>query len=533
MVGQDSEGSDARGPQFLESDFFFQLLSKGYHEVRRPCFDQCYVVVVCMRRPSPLHIHIVLVFISTSLCRDVLTMTMSDWQVFISVISPIVCSVPAFPAAVMELWEPLRKALLYFTTYHAGQQTEERLQAAQNSLIEYAYLAETTFGMHLLMTMQLHSAAVHLVDMVRAYGPAAYRMEFWVERMMQELKRVTKYRTSCSPELVAVNGWLLQSALLRMAGALPGVDALLRKIDPKAMTGQVENRDSHGADGNILTGALKEVDADQVCPQRCLRATYSSCIAYPSALEAIKVDNGSHSRGYWCMCAEVMCDVVYLLSALPLRSVQRTHLADTLRGMEERRWIRPGHKLYGIADLLEKRHLVEDRFCTAVSTTNAASIQHGLMVVKVFHGREGRRQDYQVFCGFVLDDGGVELAVMRVHALALIEQPDEEEDAAALAGGGVWPKRIAFGMMSTCTAVEGKGLFSEYNEGPGVGQEAGGHDVVYALPDLLEPLQTPGFPDGWYPYAIELQDIKATVVQGDLTGWSGVFAPYIPTSSHG
>lgn len=129
-------------------------------------------------------------------------MSMSDWQVFISVLSPIVCLHAGFPHAVMDLWEPLRNTLLYFTMYHKGQDTEERLHTAQDSLMEYAMLAEKTFSMHKLMTMQLHAVVVHLADMVRAYGPSAYQMGFWVERMMQELKRVTKKR------LHAVPSWL-------------------------------------------------------------------------------------------------------------------------------------------------------------------------------------------------------------------------------------------------------------------------------------------------------------------------------------
>lgn len=201
-------------------------------------------------------------------------MTMSDWQTFISVLSPLVCSGDLFPPAIMDLWEPLRKALLYFTRYHPGQHTDEQLSAAQNSLMEYAHLAETTFKMHKLMTLQLHSACVHLADMVSAYGPSAHRMEFWVERMMQELKRITKYRTSCSPELVAVNGWLLQSALMRMAGAVPGIDALLKKVDPKAMSGRVLNRDEHDIHGNLLTGALQKASRDQVSHHiQCLHFT--------------------------------------------------------------------------------------------------------------------------------------------------------------------------------------------------------------------------------------------------------------------
>lgn len=197
-------------------------------------------------------------------------MTMSDWQVFISVLSPIVCSGDLFPPAVMDLWEPLRDALLYYTRYRPGQHTATHLAAAQDSLMKYANLAETTFNMHKLMTLQLHSALVHLSDMVTSYGPSAHRMEFWVERMMQELKRITKYRTSCSPELVAVNGWLLQSALMRMAGNIPGVDTLLRKVDPKAMSGMLFNRDEHDDHGNLLTGALETASESKVsCCKPC------------------------------------------------------------------------------------------------------------------------------------------------------------------------------------------------------------------------------------------------------------------------
>lgn len=42
--------------------------------------------------------------------------------------------------------------------------------------------------MHKLTTLQLHSAVVHLIDMLKSYGAAAFRMEFWVERMMQKIK---------------------------------------------------------------------------------------------------------------------------------------------------------------------------------------------------------------------------------------------------------------------------------------------------------------------------------------------------------
>jgi len=143
-----------------------------------------------------VNMHLLLVHVRTivesskqgcSTCRDFNTMTMSDWQVFISVVSPLVCSADRFPKEVLALWAPLRKALLYFTRYSDGQHTKAGWEEARGSLLSYARLAEKTFRMHKLLTHQLHYAVVHLVDLMQAYGPSSFQMEFWVERMMQVL----------------------------------------------------------------------------------------------------------------------------------------------------------------------------------------------------------------------------------------------------------------------------------------------------------------------------------------------------------
>ena len=70
-------------------------------------------------------------------------------------------------------------------------------------------------------------------------------MEFWVERMMQVLKRVTKFRTACSPGLVAVNAWLLQRAFLLQEAEIDGIRDLLCRVDPKAKAGTAPARDQH------------------------------------------------------------------------------------------------------------------------------------------------------------------------------------------------------------------------------------------------------------------------------------------------
>ena len=197
----------------------------------------------------------------------------------------MVCSAASFPDKVMDMWSPLRKALQYFTRYSHGQHTEDKWKEARDALLEYARLAEKTFKMHRLTTMQLHSAVVHLVDMVQAYGPAAFRMEFWVERMMQVLKRVTKFRTSCSPELVAVNAWLLMRALLCMEADDEGIQDLLRKIDPKAKADVAPARDRHDAQGNLLLGTLKQTEetmTETVCSCMGRLERNSDMLRFPS-----------------------------------------------------------------------------------------------------------------------------------------------------------------------------------------------------------------------------------------------------------
>lgn len=188
--------------------------------------------------------------------RDLNSMTMSDWIVFLDTVSPLVLSGENFPPSVMQMWIPLRLALVYYIRYWDGQHTETHWKQARDDLLKYARLAENNFRMFKLTTFQLHSAVVHLTDMVKAYGPAAFRMEFWVERMMQVLKRITKFRTSCSPELVAVGAWLLRMALARMAGTMTDVESLLQRVDPKAKTASLPGRDKHDAEGNVLIGKL-------------------------------------------------------------------------------------------------------------------------------------------------------------------------------------------------------------------------------------------------------------------------------------
>ena len=165
-----------------------------------------------------------------------------------------------------EQWSLLLSSVLYFMKWHAGQHTEERLVQAQKDLLEYGRLVEQVlvilefgmfthiciytfvitmtriytshrdhecammqlelllqacicvqiFGGKYITTFKLHLAAMHLADQVRACGPGYTWTEFWVERMVQLVKRMVKYRSTAYPELLFVHDWLLTLACRRV-----------------------------------------------------------------------------------------------------------------------------------------------------------------------------------------------------------------------------------------------------------------------------------------------------------------------------
>jgi hypothetical protein len=125
------------------------------------------------------------------------------------------------------MWGHLRAALIFFMRYQPGQHTEEHIQAAQDQLLAYTRLVSSTWKMHELMTLNLHTCLVHVPEEARRCGPTAFVGEWWLERLMQVFKRVTKYRFTRYPETTAVQHWLLVQALDDWKLQCPSVSALL------------------------------------------------------------------------------------------------------------------------------------------------------------------------------------------------------------------------------------------------------------------------------------------------------------------
>jgi hypothetical protein len=82
-----------------------------------------------------------------------------------------------------------------------------------------------------LCTLQLHSAVCHLVDYVELLFPAAFRAEFWAERMVQVLKRITKHRMGKYPCLTAVTHLNTACSCNAVEQECPEISALLNTID--------------------------------------------------------------------------------------------------------------------------------------------------------------------------------------------------------------------------------------------------------------------------------------------------------------
>lgn len=145
-------------------------------------------------------------------------MTMSDWVTWSEVVAPYVLHDSGVDQRILDMWHELRTGLLYFLRYHPGQHSDAAIDAAQNHLLRYAALVERNYGIarKALVTHQLHVVCVHFAEQAKQWGPLAFAGEWWVERLMQRFKRITKYRTTrCAARLATASAY----ALLCMAAA--------------------------------------------------------------------------------------------------------------------------------------------------------------------------------------------------------------------------------------------------------------------------------------------------------------------------
>jgi hypothetical protein len=195
-------------------------------------------------------------------------MTMSDWVTFVRLMSPYVLYNSGVHDDILALWSPLRQAAVYFLDYREGQHDTTSINAAQDLLAHYARLCEKMVPDLRLNTIQLHNCVFHLPQAVHLYGPSIFRTEFWVERLMQIVKRITKHRCCCSPELVAVGAWLLKCALAENAQVKSDLLAIWNKIDPSIP--RFTEPDVFDGDGNAITSRLiDENDPDSTKVGSC------------------------------------------------------------------------------------------------------------------------------------------------------------------------------------------------------------------------------------------------------------------------
>mmetsp|Transcript_4818 Transcript_4818/g.14619 ORF Transcript_4818/g.14619 Transcript_4818/m.14619 type:complete len:286 (-) Transcript_4818:430-1287(-) len=117
------------------------------------------------------------------------------------------------------------------------------LEAAE-ALLEYACLAESyvmrpgageTPMPAKLLSLNLHTLLCRLRDQEAARGHPAADNELWIERMIQLIKRFTKFRVSAHPERLAVHSILQEDALMEWKRQYPDLKTMseMRPYFPK------------------------------------------------------------------------------------------------------------------------------------------------------------------------------------------------------------------------------------------------------------------------------------------------------------
>ena len=82
-----------------------------------------------------------------------------------------------------------------------------------------------------MCTANLHACAVHLQRQEQQHGAVALLTEGWVERGLQQMKAVCKYRLSQSPEVLMEYELLTRHALSKLAAQ--GVAATFDDLVPE------------------------------------------------------------------------------------------------------------------------------------------------------------------------------------------------------------------------------------------------------------------------------------------------------------
>lgn len=120
------------------------------------------------------------------------------------------------------------------------------------------------FSGRFLTTFKLHLAAIHLPDQIRLCGPGYLHGEYWIERMVQLVKRMVKYRSTAYPELLFVHDWLLTLACRRVKLTNEGHDCLsLDEALAAVRKKKQSNHDTAGPNDALLLGAPKPISATE------------------------------------------------------------------------------------------------------------------------------------------------------------------------------------------------------------------------------------------------------------------------------
>lgn len=106
------------------------------------------------------------------------------------------------------------------------------------------------------MTLKLHLAAMHLADQLRACGPGFKQGEFWIERMVQLIKHLAKFRSTWCPELIATGDCALDAACRNVSRTTEGRNLLsLDDAVYERRNRRTIRHDEQVGDGAVLLGA--------------------------------------------------------------------------------------------------------------------------------------------------------------------------------------------------------------------------------------------------------------------------------------
>eukprot|EP00732_Lithocolla_globosa_P000637 Lithocolla_globosa_v1_NODE_229_length_4989_cov_24.775030.p1 type:complete len:684 gc:universal NODE_229_length_4989_cov_24.775030:4600-2549(-) len=160
--------------------------------------------------------------------RDVVNHGMlgEEWLAFTLIYSEV-CAQGCLPPRMMEMWSYFCRG---FRLIYSPYLSHNDRKAGFAFLRKFAEIGEDFLGIE-FCTMSLHIGIIEGDKQIDLYGAPYHWFSSWVERFVQHMIRMTKYRVTRHPEVTMTNDYLMERHMFLCEDDIPKIDEIMKNYN--------------------------------------------------------------------------------------------------------------------------------------------------------------------------------------------------------------------------------------------------------------------------------------------------------------